>query len=65
MYKCVDILICVGSAQLTFRGPGEAFLEDDLIAREPITLFGNWFDTAAKTEGIQEPTAMSLATATR
>ena len=42
-----------------------AFLECDLVAREPIAQFKEWFDEVCASPTMKEPNAVALATATR
>lgn len=42
-----------------------AFSEENLLHKEPIALFGEWFELATKTAEIREPNAMVLATANK
>ncbi|KAG8234063.1 hypothetical protein J437_LFUL013559 [Ladona fulva] len=49
----------------TYRGKSDVFTEKDLVAKEPIGQFKSWFELACQTEGLKEPNAMCLATATR
>lgn len=37
----------------------------DLVAKEPFGQFKAWFEEACKTNGIFEPNAMTIATATK
>ena len=48
-----------------YKGKNEAFLEDDLVAKEPFGQFKEWFEEACNTPGIIEANAMCLATATK
>lgn len=48
-----------------YKGQNEAFLEEDLVAKEPYGQFKEWFDEACNTPGIIEANAMCLATATK
>ena len=42
-----------------------AFLECDLVAREPIAQFKEWFDEVCASPTMKEPNAVALATAPR
>jgi len=44
---------------------GQSFTEDQLIAKEPIQQFREWFEIARSVKSIVEPNAMCLATATK
>jgi pyridoxine/pyridoxamine 5'-phosphate oxidase len=44
---------------------GESFTEEQLIAREPLAQFHDWFEMACQVEGIEEPNAMCIATASK
>ena len=44
---------------------GESFTEDQLVAKEPIAQFHEWFELASQVEGILEPNAMCIATSTK
>lgn len=60
------IIFLVNSGmRIPYHGKNESFTEDQLVAREPFSQFNNWFERAAITEGIEEPNAMCLATATK
>ncbi|XP_025093136.1 pyridoxine-5'-phosphate oxidase-like isoform X2 [Pomacea canaliculata] len=41
------------------------FDERDLVAKEPYAQFQKWFEEVCKTNGIMEPNAMTVATATK
>lgn len=43
----------------------QAFLEENIRVKEPITLFREWMNQALQTEEIIEPNAASLATVGR
>ncbi|XP_071445821.1 pyridoxine/pyridoxamine 5'-phosphate oxidase-like isoform X2 [Hetaerina americana] len=47
-----------------YRLKSDVFTEKDLVAREPIAQFKEWFELAIQ-KGINEPNAMCLATATK
>ncbi|KAG0708487.1 Pyridoxine-5'-phosphate oxidase [Chionoecetes opilio] len=55
----------IGGMRKPYKGKNEAFLEDDLVAKEPFGQFKEWFDEACNTPGIIEANAMCLATATK
>ncbi len=48
-----------------YKGVTEIFDVGNLVAKEPIAQFTDWFQTACATDGIMEANAMSLATATK
>lgn len=47
-----------------YREANTPFLEDDIEVKDPIVLFGKWFEAAKQCGDIYEPNAMCLATAT-
>lgn len=51
--------------RMPYMPRGQSFTEDHLISHEPVAQFNLWFQMACQIEGIVEPNAMSLATATR
>jgi len=57
--------INIGGMRHPYKTWKEAFLETDLVAKEPFEQFKSWFDEACETEGILEPNAMCLATASK
>ncbi|XP_064100562.1 pyridoxine-5'-phosphate oxidase-like isoform X3 [Macrobrachium nipponense] len=57
--------IDIGGMRKPYKGKNEAFTEDDLVAKEPIAQFREWFDQACSTPGIIEANAMCLATSTK
>ncbi|KAK8374979.1 hypothetical protein O3P69_019955 [Scylla paramamosain] len=57
--------IDIGGMRKPYKGKNEAFLEEDLVAKEPFGQFKEWFDEACNTPGIIEANAMCLATATK
>ncbi|XP_037088947.1 pyridoxine-5'-phosphate oxidase-like [Pollicipes pollicipes] len=58
-----DPEVNIESMRHPYKAPSEAFTEDQLVAREPIAQFRDWFDQASRTPGILEPNAMCLSTA--
>lgn len=48
--------------RIKYKEKRDVFREDSIEVKEPINLFGKWFDEACKTEEIIEPNAMCLAT---
>ncbi|CAF1018827.1 unnamed protein product [Brachionus calyciflorus] len=48
-----------------YRDPSEIFDVKDLVSKDPIKQFDEWFQLARKNPGIKEPNAMCLSTATR
>jgi len=56
--------IDIGGMRKPYKSPEEAFLESSLVAKEPLGQFRCWFEQACRTEGILEPNAVCLATAT-
>ncbi|OXA55859.1 pyridoxine-5'-phosphate oxidase [Folsomia candida] len=63
--KLRSMSINITGMRIPYHGKNESFTEDQLVAREPFSQFNNWFERAAITEGIEEPNAMCLATATK
>jgi pyridoxamine 5'-phosphate oxidase len=51
--------------RIKYRDKRELFLEKDLVSKEPIGQFKEWFEVARQTQGILEPNAMCLATASK
>lgn len=47
-----------------YNDPSKAFDLPDLASKDPIKQFDDWFQLARKTDGIKEPNAMSISTAT-
>jgi len=60
-----NMSIFIGGMRIPYMGKDETFTEDQLVSREPYGQFNNWFERATQTEGIEEPNAMCLATATK
>lgn len=60
-----NMSIFIGDMRIPYMNPDDAFTEDQLVNKEPYAQFNNWFEKAAQTEGIEEPNAMCLATATK
>ncbi|XP_046390241.1 pyridoxine/pyridoxamine 5'-phosphate oxidase-like [Ischnura elegans] len=50
--------------KVNYRDKRDVFTEKDLVAKEPIAQFKDWFDLAVQ-KGISEPNAMCLATCTK
>lgn len=67
-WAMVTILVCTVASfvvmRISYRTLKEAFLESDLVAREPIEQFKHWFEEASNHPHIPEPNAMALATST-
>ncbi|XP_045128998.1 pyridoxine/pyridoxamine 5'-phosphate oxidase-like isoform X2 [Portunus trituberculatus] len=57
--------IDIGGMRKPYKGKNETFVEEDLVAKEPIGQFKEWFEEACNTPGIIEANAMCLATATK
>ncbi|XP_055338188.1 pyridoxine/pyridoxamine 5'-phosphate oxidase-like [Paramacrobiotus metropolitanus] len=57
--------IDIARMRMPYRDAKDAFLENDLVAREPFAQFKHWFDEACKHPQIREPNAMALATCSR
>ncbi|XP_072042643.1 pyridoxine/pyridoxamine 5'-phosphate oxidase-like [Amphiura filiformis] len=55
----------VAAMRKKYKTGHEAFVEDHLVAKEPIEQFTDWFKTARQLNGIEEANAMTLATATK
>lgn len=51
--------------RIKYKDKSETFMEEQLVSKEPIGQFKEWFNEACKTPQIFEPNAMILATATR
>ncbi len=51
--------------RMEYRADHEHFDVEHLACREPFGQFKHWFELACNTDGIPEPNAMALATATR
>lgn len=60
-----NMSIFIGDMRIPYMNKDEAFTEDQLVSKEPFAQFNNWFERAAQTQGIEEPNAMCLATATK
>lgn len=60
-----NMSINIGAMRIPYMGKDEVFTEDQLVSKEPFGQFNNWFERAALTQGIEEPNAMCLATATK
>ncbi|XP_063608452.1 pyridoxine/pyridoxamine 5'-phosphate oxidase-like isoform X1 [Penaeus indicus] len=60
-----NMSIDIGGMRKPYKGKNEAFMEDDLVAKEPIAQFKAWFEEACNTPGIIEANAMCIATATK
>lgn len=60
-----NMSIDIGGMRKPYKGKNEAFVEEDLVAKEPIAQFKAWFDEACNTPGIIEANAMCIATATK
>ncbi|XP_050710824.1 pyridoxine/pyridoxamine 5'-phosphate oxidase-like isoform X2 [Eriocheir sinensis] len=60
-----NMSIDIGGMRKPYKGQNEAFLEEDLVAKEPFGQFKEWFEEACNTPGIIEANAMCLATATK
>ena len=48
-----------------YKGSGEYFTKEDLVAKEPFKQFEFWFNEAKQLKEIEEPNAMCLATASK
>ena len=57
--------IDIGGMRKPYLGPNDAFDVKDLVAKEPYEQFQHWFEQAKVTPSIEEPNAMSVATATK
>jgi len=55
----------IGGMRKPYMDKDSAFTEDMLVSKEPLQQFKQWFELAAKTAGIEEANAMSLATSTK
>lgn len=60
-----NMSIFIGDMRVPYLAKDKAFTEDQLVSKEPFGQFNHWFEQAAQTEGIKEPNAMCLATATK
>lgn len=63
--KVRNMSIFLGGMRIPYFNKDQAFTEDQLVSKEPFGQFNNWFERAAQTEGIEEPNAMCLATASK
>ena len=57
--------IDIGGMRIPYKAKEVIFTEKDLVCKEPIGQFKQWFEEACKTSGILEPNAMCLSTCTR
>ncbi|XP_033639337.1 pyridoxine-5'-phosphate oxidase-like isoform X2 [Asterias rubens] len=57
--------IDVAGMRKAYKASHESFQENNLVAREPIAQFAEWFKEASKVDSIGEANAMTLATATK
>ncbi|KAL5005677.1 hypothetical protein ScPMuIL_016835 [Solemya velum] len=55
----------VSGMRVPFRSPDDLFDVQHLESTNPMSQFGEWFKQASETPGVEEPNAMSLATATK
>ena len=53
----------ISAMRKPYNDEENTFTEDSLVSKEPFDNFQRWFDVACQCEGIIEPNAMSLATA--
>jgi pyridoxamine 5'-phosphate oxidase len=51
--------------RIKYKEKHEAFLESNLVSKEPFGQFKAWFDDACNAQGVLEPNAMCLATASK
>lgn len=58
-------LIDLGDMRKAYKGANEGFDVKDLASKNPIEQFTDWFEQAKLSEGIHEPNAMAIATATK
>lgn len=63
--KLITLISNSQALRIKYKDKTEKFREDQIEKKNPIDLFGKWFDEAFKTEEIFEPNAMCLATATK
>lgn len=57
--------IDLGDMRKAYKGINEGFDIGDLVSKNPIEQFTAWFEQAKLCEGIHEPNAMAIATATK
>ncbi len=57
--------IDVAGMRKAYKASHESFQENNLVAREPIAQFAEWFKEASKVDCIGEANAMTLATASK
>lgn len=57
--------IDIGGMRTKYLEKEQAFGEEKLVSKEPISQFKVWFDEACKIPGIQEANAMCLATSSK
>jgi len=55
----------LGEMRKPYHEKHTTFTESDLVSKEPIKQFKEWFDLASKTGNINEANAMCLSTATK
>jgi len=57
--------IDLGDMRKAYKGINDGFDVGDLVSKNPIEQFTAWFEQAKLCEGIHEPNAMAIATATK
>lgn len=63
--KILNFLSYLLALRMKYMEKKQAFLEENISVKEPITLFKEWLEQALQTEEILEPNAACLATVSR